>query len=128
MEIEESRVGCDGQACTIPAVVWYIKNVKNVRALGLFLKIEPGRLDEIERATSGGRLLGIVKEWLKSQCDDFNNSDRWKELHRVLLEPAVDEQAIAQKVAMDSAITDRPSFSSPAISPYQMSYVGMFTT
>ena len=122
--------GCDGEACTIPAVVKYIKDVKNVRALGLFLKIEPGRLDEIEQSGSGDSLIGIVQEWLKFMSDDWNGTDPWKELQRVLLEPAVDEPAIAQKLPVDSAISgfpDRSSFSSSVISPYQMSYVGKFT-
>ena len=99
----------DGEACTIPAVVKYIKDVKNVRALGLFLKIKPGRLDEIKQSTSGGTLIGIVLEWFKSLSYDLNDIDRWKELHRVLLEPAVDEPVIAGKLPVDSASLIHPA-------------------
>lgn len=104
----------DDISCTIPKVVSYIQNVKNVRAFGLLLKIDQGRLDEIEHSSSGSRLKQIVQEWLKNLSDEVSDAQRWEELGRVLLAPAVYEPAIACRLgrylrrgsSVDSAISD----------------------
>lgn len=119
-------------SCTIPEVVGYIENLKNVRALGILLKIKPGRLDEIENSRTQ-----IVQEWFKVYPMD--DADRWEELGRVLLEPAVNEPTIASRLrlhlrrgsSVDSAISDMlsersDSISSPTLlSPHhEVSYIG----
>ena len=117
-------------------IVGYIKDLKNVRAFGLLLKIDPGKLDEIERKaySSQSMIELIVIEWLRQP---MGNADRWEELGRILLEPAVDEPTIASELrpnlrrgsSVDSAISvfsNRSSFSLPS-SPsfHEMSYFGM---
>lgn len=140
MEIEVSQGSVLGSeevsSCTIPQVVSYIKNVKNVRAFGVLLGIESGKLDEIERS-SDTRTVQIVREWFKSLPENMDVPDRWEELGKVLLQPAVDEPGIAIKLkphlrrgsSVDSAISvfsnRSDSFSSPrSPSSFQMSYIG----
>lgn len=105
-------------SCNIPKVVDLIKNLKNVRAFGLFLKIDSGRLDEMEKSHFTDRRTQIVREWFKHPMDD---ADRWEELDRVLLEPAIHEPRIARRIrllhrrfsSVDSATSGSPTLSSP---------------
>lgn len=88
----------------------------------MFLKIEPGKLDEIARYHSAHPLQGIVQEWFKLMVntDDSmsDNSAYWKELHQVLLEPAVNEPGLAYTLpsyrrrcsSVDSAISSPISY------------------
>lgn len=140
MEIEGPAVGSEEvvSSCTIPEVVSYIKNVKNVRAFGLLLKIDSGRLDEIEKSSAIiDSRTQIVQEWFKS-VSEMSAPDRWEELGNILLQPAIDEPAIAIRLkphlrrgsSVDSAISvfsRSGSISSPiSPSPYQISYLGKF--
>lgn len=91
-------IGSDeGNSCTIPKVVSYIRSIKNPRSLGLFLKIDPRRLDDIERFTGIDVWTQIVQEWFGKF--PMSDSDRWEELVRVLLEPAVNELPIARRLS-----------------------------
>lgn len=128
MEVQESNE--EESTCTIDRVVGYIKDLKCVRAFGLFLKVDQGKLNEILEQ-SDKRLTKLIVEWFAADV-----RDRWEMLCRALLQPAVCEPAVAYKIkrylrrgsSVDSAISDI-SVSSP-ISPsslYQMSFVGEFT-
>ena len=110
--------------CTTERIVNHIKNLKNVRTFGLFLKIEPGRLDEIEQSSSMNKREQIVEEWFRSLDVNKSDTDRWEELCRVLLEPAVGERTIAYELAtrylrrgpsVDSAISSLSSSASPLV-------------
>ncbi len=111
-----------GTSCTIPRVVAYVDNVKSVRAFGLFLKIAPGKLDAIEKCSIMDKITQIVQEWFRQCPKTMCDTDRWEELGRVLLEPAVYEPVIANKLrphfrrgsSVDSAIS---VFSSRSPSP-----------
>lgn len=107
----------------------HVKDIKNVRAFGLFLKIDRGKIDEFEKSPPDS-LMQIVQEWF-TKCPHTNDADRWEELCRVLLEPAVYEPTVVNKIqtylrrrsSVDSAISDvfsersgsisSPTFSSP---------------
>ena len=135
MEVERSNIG--NGACTISSVVEYVKDVERVRAFGLFLKIDQGKLNDIE--SSDSRLTKLIVEWFAQSADALpSDMDRWEILCRVLLQPAVCEPKTACKLkhylrrgssvySAVSEVTER-SVSSP-ISPsflYQMSFVGEF--
>jgi len=66
--------------------------VKNVRAFGLMLKIEPGRLDQVE----GDHIAGILEMWFRMVR--MSPEDRWEEVIRALLQPAVKETTIVCKM------------------------------
>lgn len=137
MEVEGST---EERPSIIPKVVEHIKNLKNVRAFGLLLKIDSGKLDEIDKRSSiisSSRILLIVEEWFRYPMSDAN---RWEELGRVLLEPAVDEPTRACKLqpylrrgsSVDSAISVFSGRSSSLSSPtspsphYQIPYIGKY--
>lgn len=96
------------------------------------LKIETGKLDQIERGRSTNTITQIVRSWF--DMTNMDPKDRWEELGRVLLEPAVSEPTIARSLqphlrrgsSVDSAISMMSSLGSSidSIGPYQMSYVG----
>ena len=72
------------------------KNVSNVRAFGHLLGIDQGKLNEIiksPRSANTNALSEIVQEWFR--MFPMSDADRWEELGRVLLEPAVLERRIA---------------------------------
>lgn len=92
--------------------------MKNVRAFGLLLEIDPGKLDMFENSPTD-TLTQIVQEWF----DKFpmEDADRWEKLGRVLLEPAVREVTLASGIlrrgsSADSAISDVFSERSGSIS------------
>ena len=125
--------------CTEKEVLYYITNVKHLRAFGRLLKIEPGKLDQIEKGPLNEVLLKIISEWLK--IADVNHEKRWKELYEVLKAPAVYEVRLAQKLqaaldlqesplrrgsSFDSAFGSISSVSSATLNTpqYQLSYIG----
>lgn len=106
------------EECTISRVFNLIRNLKRVRAFGLFLKIEPWKLDQIYRSSFPSPLQGIVREWFKHAITNTDgsmsdNGARWKELHQVLLEPAVNELRLAYTLP---SYHERRSSVDPAIS------------
>lgn len=123
-------VGSDESlAFTLPHVASYVKDLKNVRAFGLLLKISPARLDQIERSTSD-RIPQIIHEWLMIS-GVMDDNYRWEELGRVLLAPAVCELKIASMIrphfrrgsSVESAYLDG-SFSTPPDCHYELSFIG----
>lgn len=133
--------GEDGP-CDVNAVFNYIKSVQHLRCFGLQLGIDQEKLNQIERE-HGNILLLIIIEWFKKKIDE---SERWKELYRVLQLPSVCEPRRANELriardlrpplisgsSVDSAISmisnsPRSSLSSStSIYPYyyQISYIG----
>ena len=119
--------------CSINDILPHVKDVKNLRAFGLLLHIDSGKLDHIERSCSDP-LTSIITEWFK--LGEMEESDRRQELARVLNEPAVFEPVIARKIqplsslgsSGDSAISMMTSSSSTEPIPiqYQMFYIGEF--
>ncbi len=112
--------------------------MKCIRSFGLLLKIEGSKLDRFEQDPVNTVKL-IVTEWFKTPMPV---SERWEELGRVLLAPAVQEWRIARDLqqqlrrgsSIDSAITEmsdasRSSISSPTevFPPLQMSNIGMYS-
>lgn len=108
------------------------------------LKLDSGTLGQIiERDLSASSpITRIVERWF-SQFP-MEDSDRWEELGRVLMEPAVREPGIACKIqphlrrgsSVDSAISDM-MLSSPRSSVdtdpphyphYQLSFVGVLSS
>lgn len=59
----------------------------------MFLKLQPGELDKINSPLVVDPLLHLVNEWFNKF--PMSDSERWEELHRVLLEPAVNELTVA---------------------------------
>ena len=121
---------------TISKVVDYVKDVKHVRAFGLFLKIDPGKLDEIE-SSPRDTVTQMIEEWFKKY--PMSDEERWEELGRILLEPAIREPRMASSLrphlrrgsSVDSAIsvfscTSRPSITSSSSQNDQMAYIGEF--
>jgi hypothetical protein len=129
MDVDREDESCEVRSDIIPRIFAYIKNLKNTRAFGLLLGIDPGVLDDFERRDSPSeRVIElIIREWLRQS---MTIADRWEELGRVLLEPAVDEPTIAGNLKPhlrrgSSVDSDRSSFSfcsSP--SPNEASYIG----
>jgi len=119
---------------TYAKILAHVKDVKNVRAFGLMLKVESGRLDQVE----GDHIAGILQTWFKMVA--MSHEDRWEEVIRALLQPAVREVTIAHKMryqlppnrttSVDSAISmvsssPRSSIDSAAPpDPYQENYIG----
>ena len=115
-----------------------VQNIKNMRAFGLQLKIEPYKLDQFEE-DSANMAARIVGEWFKQP---MSIQDRWDELHRVLQLPAVLEPRLAEDIqplvrqqsSVDSAYSELSSISRTSITSsteglqqYQMSYIGKLT-
>ena len=115
-------------------IVYHVRNVRQVRALGLMLKIESGKLDDFEQDTMTDTRTMIVKEWFEST--PMSITERYEELARVLKEPALQERQLARDLqqyvrrgsSIDSAISEmsNTSITSPteALPQYQMSQIG----
>ena len=129
-------ISLEDQAKCFSDIVGRVQNIKNVRAFGTLLKIKSWKLDQFER-DSANTPTKIVEEWFK--MTPMSIHERWEELGRVLLEPAVQERKLAkdiqplvrQQSSVDSAISEMSSISRPSItssveglSQYQMSYIG----
>lgn len=112
-----------------------VRNIKNMRALGLQLNIESGKLDQFENepANMPARIIG---EWFKTS---MSSQDRWDKLHRVLKMPALQERKLAEDIqplvrqqsSVDSAISEMSSTSRTSLTSsteifeqYQMPYIG----
>lgn len=130
-----SIIGSSDTSTMISRVVDYVKDVKHVRAFGLFLKIDPGKIDEIE-SSPRDTMTQIIQVWFKYPMSD---DDRWEELGRVLLEPAIREPRMASSLKphlrrgslVDSAIsvfshTSRPSITSSSSQHDQITYIGEY--
>lgn len=94
--------------------------------MALFLGIDPGRLDEIYSFTGIDVWTQIVQEWFEKY--PMSDSDRWEQLVRVLLQPAVNEPAVAEILrpylgSMESIFSDT-SFRAPHSPEYNKFYIG----
>ena len=127
----------DDQEKCFSDIVDRVQNIKNVRAFGTLLKIEPWKLDKFER-DSANTPTKIVVEWFRTP---MSVRKRWEELSRVLEEPAVQERKLAkdiqplvrQRSSIDSAIAEMSSVSRSFITSstevlpqYQMPYIGEY--
>ena len=61
----------------------------------MFLRIEPGKLDQIDKSPMTDTLTPVVEEWFKFP---LNDSQRWNELGRVLSSQAVCEPAVVSRL------------------------------
>lgn len=124
----------------IAEIAYHVRNVKCKRSLGLLLNIETKKLDHFEKDPFNTVSM-IIEEWFRQT--PMTIQERWEELGRVLLEPALNEVALAKQLqprvrrgsSIDSAISELSSISitSPVDAPvdatpvqYQMSYIGKF--
>ena len=111
--------------CNLETVLQHIKNVKNLRSFGLLLNIEQGKLDQILKGPPYEILPQIISEWLKIAPTD--DSECWKELDKVLREPAVSELKIAcdlQRQLRRGSSVDSAISMTPTSSQYDMSFIG----
>ena len=84
--------------CSIPAIEEHVQNLKNVRAFGLMLGITQGTLDTIYRTYSSDSLISrVVTEWYKKHSGS-TSKDLWHKLHHVLVQPAIGEYSVANKL------------------------------
>jgi hypothetical protein len=105
------------ETCSVSKVCDHIKNLKSMRAFSLFLNIDPGWLDEFKRSRSD-----IVQRWFDLD-HEVSDVDRWEELGRILLQPAINEPNIAYGLKpylkkdspVYSAITSQASLHIPAL-------------
>ena len=112
-------------------VIARVQDLKKVRAFGLLLKISSGKLDQFEKDPIVSTVTQIVEEWFKTP---MSTTDRYNELGRILMQPAVREQKAAkglkplvkQGSSVDSAISDMSDTprSSNIQFQYQMPFIG----
>ena len=101
-------------------IVDHVRNVKKLRSLGMLLKIESGKLDLFERDPANFARR-VIREWFSQT--PMTVPERWEELGRVLLEPALEERKLAMELhprvrrgsSIDSAISEMSGTSRSSI-------------